>query len=890
MKTCGLSVAFILGFLALTTGVVSATPVNVALRKTVSASSLEVPALKAEKVVDGIVGKRDSRWSSRGCSKSSPQWLAIDLGQVQKLAGVVIHWELAYAKTYSIQIKDAEKDTWRTVFSQRAGQGKIERITFKSPTSARYIRLLATEANLDVAPTISIEEFAVYTGSVPPASMAESLATIPKMITLPETATQVVLPPLPKGYTVTLVNTDSPSVIDLSGRIRQPLSCHDTHLCYQVKDEVTGKLVYIPYTVRLKDDVRPAILPVIPAVQEWAPAQGELVLGKEIRVRENKSAEVKDVANAFLSDAAVRANNKATQRLNLTLSQSKEILALGKEGYQLRITAQGIDLQAATSTGLFYGTQTVLQLLDHAEGTRVLPQGLIRDYPRYAIRGFMLDVGRKFSSMEFLRSYSRIMGYYKMNTFQIHLNDNGFKKFFGDWDKTYAAYRLESTTYPGLAAKDGSYSKAEFRTFVKDSAKWGVNVIPEIDSPAHALAFTRYLPAIGSEKYGLDHVDLYAPELVPFMTKLFDEYMTGDDPVFAGPDVHVGTDEYSRDEAEAFRKYTDTLLKHVAKAGKNPCAWGALTHARGKTPVLSKGVTLDMWHNPYHQPLQAIEEGYDIVAIPDGMIYLVPAAGYYYDYLNIQHLYNNWEPNTIGNVTLPVAHPQLKGGKFALWNDHVGNGISDRDCHDRIFPAVQTLAQKFWSGKQPAGRTFDTHKALMAKIGEAPGINLGAKVPVDQNDVALTTFKKPVTFTAKDTKTLPLEEIGWTQKGGYTVTFTIKPTAKPASDTPIFRAKDATFKLNQGDTGLLGFSREGYNYTFNYSVPHNVWTTLTIKGDHKGTDLYVNGTLQEKLRGQRRTFPNSKDTTAKVQTLIFPLRTVGGFQGEMKDLTVKIGL
>lgn len=58
------------------------------------------------------------------------------------------------------------------------------------------------------------------------------------------------------------------------------------------------------------------------------------------------------------------------------------------------------------------------------------------------------------------------MSYYKMNTLQVHLNDNGFKQYFNqDWMKTYAAFRLESDTYPGLTARDGFYTKQEFIDF-----------------------------------------------------------------------------------------------------------------------------------------------------------------------------------------------------------------------------------------------------------------------------------------------------------------------------------------------------------------------------------------------------------------------------------------
>lgn len=115
--------------------------------------------------------------------------------------------------------------------------------------------------------------------------------------------------------------------------------------------------------------------------------------------------------------------------------------------------------------------------------------------------------------MDFLRQYVKILSFYKLNEFQIHLNDNGFVQFFdNDWNKTYAAFRLESERFPGLTAKDGSYTKKEFTDLQRLGMEYGVNVIPEIDIPAHSLAFTHYKPEIGSDKYGMDHLDLYKEE------------------------------------------------------------------------------------------------------------------------------------------------------------------------------------------------------------------------------------------------------------------------------------------------------------------------------------------------------------------------------------------
>ena len=438
-----------------------------------------------------------------------------------------------------------------------------------------------------------------------------------------------------------------------------------------------------------------ALLPVVPQPTEWKAGEGECDL-TTARVTECK-----------VGDAA-----------------------LGDEGYRLQIAPDGVTLSAKTDTGLVWGRQTLAQL--KASGAKA-SCGEIFDKPKYRVRGFMMDVGRMFHSMDFLRDLAKTMSYYKMNTLHLHLNDNQIcprgKENAVDWSTFQAAFRMESETYPELTAKDGHYTKAEMRTFIRDCAKLGVTVIPEFDVPAHALAFTRVKPEFASARYGADHLDLdKADEILAWLKPLFAEYLTGPDPVFSGPYMHVGTDEYNKKEAEKFRKFTDDMLKMIRGFGRKACAWGALTHAKGETPVLAdKDITMDIWHNPYYQPAEAIAAGYTVVAIPDGLTYLVPFAGYYYDYLNCHYLYDHWEPRQIGKYTVPEDKlDQLAGGKFALWNDMLGKKkdgtpYTEADNWDRIYPALQTLSQKFWCG-QRADQDWASFATTANALAEPAGV------------------------------------------------------------------------------------------------------------------------------------------------------------------------
>ncbi len=638
---------------------------------------------------------------------------------------------------------------------------------------------------------------------------------------------------------------------------------------------------------------------VIPELKTWTGAEGQTALSGRIVV---KSSKLNAVAKALAADYEQLTGRKLTVATgaakagDIVLSVSKD-KKLGNEGYTLSI-GNTVEIAAATEQGAFWGTRTLLQVSEQQkDGT--LPKGSTVDVPEYQLRGFMIDCGRKFIPMSYLRNLAKIMGYYKMNTLQVHLNDNGFRQYFGnDWDKTSAAFRLECNTYPGLTAKDGSYTKQEFIDFQKLAAANGVEIIPEFDAPAHSLAFTHYKPEIGSKEYGMDHLDLFNPETYTFMDGLWKEYIGGKNPVFIGPRVHIGTDEYSnakKEVVEKFRAFTDHYIKYVESFGKQAVLWGALTHANGETAVKSKNVIMDIWYNGYADPEAMKKQGYKLVSIPDGLTYIVPAAGYYYDYLNCQYLYDHYTPAVIGSKTFEENDPDILGGMFAVWNDHAGNGITTKDIHHRVFPALQTLAVKCWTGKETKlpYAEFDQKRT---DLSEAPGVN------------ELGRLGKPGTVVLeKDAvnpgETLSAEEVGY----NYAVTFTVEGAAEEKG-TELFRSDNAVVYLADPDQGKLGFEREGYRNLFNYRIPAGEKHTITIEGTNKATRLLVDGQLKEELspktlyvmRDQDQAHYQVKGTytfepvvyqpTDQIyyqRTLVFPLRHAGNFKSKVTGLKVE---
>ena len=634
---------------------------------------------------------------------------------------------------------------------------------------------------------------------------------------------------------------------------------------------------------------------VVPELTQWQGGEGQMQPSGQIVVA---SPALRSMAQTFCHDytlltgrqMSIATGNKAKAGdIVLRLKKDK---ALGSEGYRMAI-ATTCDITAATPKALYWGLQTVLQL---SEQQPSLPCGSTVDKPQYAIRGFMLDVGRKFVPMPYIKKLARIMAYYKMNTLQLHLNDNGFKQYFDDdWMQTPSDFRLECDTYRGLAAKDGHYTKAEFRTLVKEAAAQFVDIIPEIDAPGHVLAFTQYKPSLASEKYGMDHFDIFNPEVYTFMDNLFKEYLSGKDPVFAGKYVHIGTDEYSnatQELKEKFRAYTDRYLALIESYGKSPMVWGALSHADGTTPVRQKGVTMGLWSNDMADPVEMKRQGWKMISMTDWQTYIVPIADYYHDYLPLDNLYNTWTPRVFRNVTLEENDPCIVGGMFALWNDIYGNGITVADMHDRIFPVLQVIADKTWTAALTT-LPFDLFEQKKGLLSEAPGVNeMGrTKAPMSLNEVK-----------AGHNLGLPVSEVGF----GHRITFTVDCKAE-AKGTVLFYGPQSTFFLADPVTGRLGYQREDYLDTFNYTLPTEGEVELTIETTPAATTLYVNGVKRETLAEQRlyvidkeksrydkmpnvKTLPHVWQPTTSMRylrALFFPLQKAGAFKSNVKHLNVE---
>lgn len=910
---------------------------NVAQGQPAFSDSFEADNLKVDKAFDG--NTKDTRWSS--AANLNPHWIYVDLGSVKDVKTIKLYWETRKATTYRIQtattLSNPMKDSdWKDVkvMNDRPAN-KVEKITLDKTEQARYVRLMIdkfTAEDVDGGATwstISVYEMEVY-GGEPKASMDDLAKQI--QIKEPERTDKKLEVTLPTSddYEIKYNGTDYEQVVGPELEIYQPLVDTMVKVSFKITDKKDEK----NYAFEERNVVIPGKLAeeegdnkapnVLPELREWKGTTGTFAPTAESRIV-IKNDELKDMADTFAKDykeitgkdiKVVTGEAKAGDfEFALTTDKTK---GLQKEGYLMNITDK-VTVEAETATGAFWATRTILQSL---KLTNNIPKGQTRDYPLYEVRGFILDVGRKTFTMDYLQQVVKEMSWYKMNDFQVHLNDNliGLENV-KDPMKAYSGFRLESDIKEGgnggknkadLTSKDVFYTKDEFRNFIEESRTYGVNIVPEIDVPAHSLALTKVRPDLrhGTSGRQNDHLNLVTKydESLEFVQSIFGEYMTGTKPVFdKQTTVHVGADEYTAD-GNAYRKFANDMLSYVKDSGRTARIWGSLSSITGDVDVQSEDVQMNLWNFGWANMDKMYEEGFDLINCNDGNYYIVPNAGYYYDYLNNDTCYN-LPINTIGNVTIPAGDEQMIGGAFAVWNDmtdYLNNGVSEYDVYDRINEPMALFGAKLWGkGDMNTNQALDLSK----KLNDAPQTNFGYETAKDSEGIiANYPMNDKTDFSANkhnltDGKNATMKNVdgksalklngkeSYMNTGIGTVGLgndfrvKVKRTSDSTDEQILFESSYGSIKAAQKKTGKVGISRENFDYSFNYELPVNEWVELEIKNKQNKVELYVNGELKDVLGDGEQI-----EGRPMLATTMFPIDTIGSktkaFEGYVDDVRV----
>ncbi len=918
---------------------------NLAVGATAVASGSETTSFGPANVVDENM---KTRWASTA-NHDDDKWISLDFGTAKDIASVTLKWERRNATKYKIQ-SSKNGTSWEDVKTlTKAPREFDDIINFDNTINTRYLRVVVSDfENLAEDrdgksvnwPTVSLYEFEAY--AVKQQVDSEQIVTIDDVINnlvIPAVAkgdTKMALPQVPEGFEIEFIGADYEQILDRDLTIHQPIVDTIVSVNYKVKkgdqEKITGAYnVTIPG--KNSPDVSINAKPkVVPELAEWVGTEGSFTISDDSRIVINPA--YKDglayLAKTFKADyqaqtgkeiEVVYANTPGAHDFYFTLGSSDT--GLKEEGYLMTV-GDSVKVEAVDKTGAFWATQSILQILKQNSNT--IPNGQTRDYPKYEVRGFMLDVGRMPYSLDILKDIAKNMAYYKMNDFQVHLNDNYiWVEDYGDnaFD-AYSGFRLESDIKAGgngglnqadLTSKDVFYTKDQFRTFIQECRDMGVAVVPEFDTPAHSLALTKVRPDLAMKDKSVarhwDHLDLDSmyDESLAFTQSIFNEYMNGDDPVFdQNTTVNVGTDEYDGKYAENFRQYTDDMLKFIQDTGRDVRLWGSLSMRKGSTPVRSENVQMNIWNTSWANPNEMYKQGFDLINMVDGTLYMVPGAGYYNDYLNSQNIYNNWQPNNMGGTIIPAGDEQMLGSAYAIWNDMVdkkANGISEYDIYDRFEKALPAMSSKLWGDGQDL--KYNELNEVVNSLGTAPNsnprdvvtsksdtvlnydFNKSEIVDKSGNEYNVVNKKNVATVAGKFSKGLelsggesyietPLADMG----PNNSVSFWVKMDKDATGEQVLFESDKGSIKMSQKDTGKVGFSRIGYDYSFNYELPKDEWVKLEIKGYANKAELYVNGELVDTLA--------KNATGGKYATLTLPLERIGSkttsFKGIIDNLEI----
>lgn len=931
---------------------------NVAEGKETKASAVENNNTNwgANKVVDGDKTSDDSRWSSPTMpvkpNNDSHQWVYIDFGKNLDIESAKIHWyKKAFAEDYSIEVSDDGKE-WREVKKVTHDSGNnmnmVDEINFDNKENARYLRVYIRERNANAYNNVSIREIEVLGEEKIVPDFTPSLEQIANGITsLPEVTISdemIKLPEVPEGFGIKLKGSEFENVITHGGEITDSnIVDRDVSLLFEIyKEDEPEKTVEksltltVPEKTSLNEEFFPKVdngngePKVIPSLQEWYGLEGNFNLteGSRILINDKNNVNLMKVAKLFneslkdfkgieLEIVEVSSDESVKEGDIYIESQLEDKYEVGKEGYFTQVQ-DSIKIYSSYYTGALYGTTTLLQILWQDENHSSIPCGVIRDFPKYEIRGAMLDVARMPMRMEFLEDYSKILSWYKINEFHIHLNDNqwapqgtNFNKP-ENWDSVYSAFRLESKNHPGLKPSnddlnDPYYTQEEFVNLQKDAMNRGMEVVPEIDTPAHSLPFTKYNrekgTPINSEKYWFDHIDIDNPEGAKFIKGLFDEFLDEENPIFLGDTVHLGIDEYDTRVGDKFRKYAADMSQYLIDKGKTPRVWGSLKPFGGET-MLPKDTIIDVWSLGWEDPKARIDEGYKLVNVPQPYTYITPSR-WHKDFMDTQYVYNNWEPVQFnGNTSLPLGEPNLLGGKMAIWGDESMEGIVEMDLHERLLPAVATIGEKTWRGNRE-DKDYTEFMKTFNSLDEGPNTEVSREVESKSDIVLEYDFKtsdgrdtsgnaydgtikngefkeeeanKYLSLNGETVIETPLKAITYP----YTVSFDLK-VEELGNVMNIFSGYEGELKVLED--GTLSIRRSFYEQNFDYKLQKDKWTNITLVGTFENLALYVDGEFVQQLHSNRKHDNSIVSGQEFYTTFVLPLEKIGeGLKGGIDNI------
>jgi hexosaminidase len=421
----------------------------------------------------------------------------------------------------------------------------------------------------------------------------------------------------------------------------------------------------------------------------------------------------------------------------------------GKEAYRIAVTPTGVEVTASSDVGLYYGAETLWQLM--ASGKPV-PALTISDRPAFVWRGIMLDSARHMQPVSYVKELIDRMAMSKLNLLHWHLSDDqGWRIEIDRYPRltSVGAWRQEAGA-AGFDPKTGKpvryggyYTKAQIREVVAFAKSRHVTIVPEIDVPGHAtaiiaaypkLASTPNPPSAPSSDWGiLPNLLNPSDETFAFLDNVLDEVMA----LFPGPYIHVGGDEAVKDQWKANAAiqakikslglkdedalqgwFTARVAAYLTKHGRRAVGWDEILG--GKVP---RDAVVMSWHG-VDGAMTAAKTGHDAVLAASPKLYLdhlqsdsgnePPGRG---EVISWRDLYN-FDPAPA--VLTNEERRHILGLQANLWTEH----IRTTDYADRmLWPRAAIIAEIGWSNSQRDWASFSGR--LVADMQRWQRIGLG---------------------------------------------------------------------------------------------------------------------------------------------------------------------
>jgi len=505
---------------------------------------------------------------------------------------------------------------------------------------------------------------------------------------------------------------------------------------------------------------------VIPATDEY---KGNERLKEVVELVSAEFFDKELPTNSEIEKVYAKESEITSKDIVVTLDENSEITeeSNSDEAYKIEIGENGVNIVAASETAALYALRTIQHIMITNDNR--LASGTIIDYPELEERRVHIDMARKYITKDWIIQHVREMSYFKMNAIQLHFSEN-------------MGFRIESDTDPEIVSEDGYLTKDEIREILAEAKKYGVKVIPSLDTPGHTEHILKVHPEFGQVDINGNHsdvaLDVTNPEAVDYVKSLYSEYME----LFEdSTDFHIGADEYMEFDRDPFiseykpvldeyaqetlgedyiwkdtmANYINDIAEHVHEAGFKPRIFNDAIYYgeedknnwepdEPKQKIeMHDYIGIDFWSqmswNKSIAPLSTfVERGHeDIYNLNSGFFYYVlrndkPDDGrkqHSFDYLDQdKRIYEEWTPGKFADNTVDDDSSFIKGASLAIWNDNpdlVGEDVITED----IAKELRSLATKSWNTSSNDVADIDQFRENYAKLENVAGFEKGSRLP-----------------------------------------------------------------------------------------------------------------------------------------------------------------